>query len=427
MVSTAFRVCLGFRIWQYLSADKVLNLNASRFHSLSRKRHGGVALLLKSTCVCRVPSPPNETPVFAEINPQRCNRRGKTGLRLFCSMSGEPVRKKLAQSDNMRIGTHNGTFHCDEVLACYMLKILPEYKDADIVRSRDEEILGQCNIVVDVGGVYNPAKHRYDHHQRDFKDNMNSLDSKYPWVTKLSSAGLVYFHFGHKIIAKILGKTPGSDLVEAVYKKVYENFMEEIDAIDNGISVSDERPRYLVTTNLSSRVSHLNPTWNEDSYVDIDARFHKALELVGVEFQDRVKYFAESWWPAREIVKNAMEKRMDVDSSGEIIEFKQGGCPWKDHVFALEEELNLGPKIKFVLFSDQSGNWRVQCVSVRSGSFVNRISLLEEWRGLRDDKLSEVSGIPDCIFVHASGFIGGNKTRKGVLQLARQTLQKTIL
>ena len=34
-----------------------------------------------------------------------------------------------------KIGTHNGTFHCDEVLACFMLKQLPHYKDAEIVRS----------------------------------------------------------------------------------------------------------------------------------------------------------------------------------------------------------------------------------------------------------------------------------------------------
>ena len=32
------------------------------------------------------------------------------------------------------IGTHDGKFHCDEVLACSMLKLLPEYKDAEIVR-----------------------------------------------------------------------------------------------------------------------------------------------------------------------------------------------------------------------------------------------------------------------------------------------------
>lgn len=27
-----------------------------------------------------------------------------------------------------RIGTHNGTFHCDEALACALLRLLPEYQ-----------------------------------------------------------------------------------------------------------------------------------------------------------------------------------------------------------------------------------------------------------------------------------------------------------
>ena len=52
-----------------------------------------------------------------------------------------------------------------------------------------------------------------------------------------------------------------------------------------------------------------------------------------------------------------------------------------------------------------------------------RLSLLEEWRGIRDDELSTLSGIPGCIFVHASGFIGGNQTCEGVLEMARRTLQ----
>lgn len=35
----------------------------------------------------------------------------------------------------IKIGTHNGTFHCDEVLACTMLKFVnPEYSTAEIVR-----------------------------------------------------------------------------------------------------------------------------------------------------------------------------------------------------------------------------------------------------------------------------------------------------
>jgi hypothetical protein len=79
-------------------------------------------------------------------------------------MATEPLTKK--QNSRKTIGTHSGTFHCDEVLACCMLKQLPEYGDAEIIRTRDENVLKTCDIVVDVGGKYEPASHRYDHHQR---------------------------------------------------------------------------------------------------------------------------------------------------------------------------------------------------------------------------------------------------------------------
>lgn len=51
-----------------------------------------------------------------------------------------------------------------------------------------------------------------------------------------------------------------------------------------------------------------------------------------------------------------------------------------------------------------------------------RLSLPEDWRGLRDNVLSEKAGIPDCVFVHASGFIGGNQTYEGALAMARKAL-----
>jgi len=47
--------------------------------------------------------------------------------------------------------------------------------------------------------------------------------------------------------------------------QMYESFVEEIDAIDNGIDQFDGEKRYKITTTLSSRVAHLNPKWNEES------------------------------------------------------------------------------------------------------------------------------------------------------------------
>lgn len=40
------------------------------------------------------------------------------------------------------------------------------------------------------------------------------------------------------------------------------------------------------------------------------------------------------------------------------------------------------------------------------------------WRGLRDAALVEASGITGASFVHAAGFIGGNATKEGVVEMA---------
>lgn len=322
----------------------------------------------------------------------------------------------------MKIGTHNGSFHCDEVLACFLLKQLPTYKDAEIIRTRDQKVLDTCDIVVDVGGIFDPSKNRYDHHQKTFTETMKSLLPTKKWTTKLSSAGLVYCHFGKDIVASILEKLLTDPITETIFDKVYEHFVEEIDAIDNGVNQFDGEPRYQITTTLSNRVRNLNPNWNEEN-ADEMVCFLKAMRVVGEEFMDRVLYYKKAWLPARQLVVDAIEKRKETDPSGEIMVLSSGGCPWRDHLFDIEQEQNISPPIKFVIYADSNGNWRVQCVPVRIGSFENRLSLLSEWQGVRDDALSKLSGIPGCIFVHASGFIGGNKTFEGAMEMARKTMK----
>jgi len=62
----------------------------------------------------------------------------------------------------------------------------------------------------------------------------------------------------------------------------------------------------------------------------------------------------------------------------------------------------------YVIYTDETaGNYRIQAVPVSPESFESRKALPEAWRGLRDDELSKATGIEGGIFVHASGFIGG--------------------
>ena len=72
---------------------------------------------------------------------------------------------------------------------------------------------------------------------------------------------------------------------------------------------------------------------------------------------------------------------------------------------------------------DRSKHWRVQAVAVAPDRFESRKPLAPQWRGLRDDELSTAAGIPGCVFVHMSGFIGGNQTYDGALAMARASLK----
>ncbi|KAI8925599.1 metal-dependent protein hydrolase [Entophlyctis helioformis] len=321
------------------------------------------------------------------------------------------------------IVTHSGSFHADESLAVFMLKLLPEYKDASVVRTRDAEVIKTGDIVVDVGGVYDPATHRYDHHQREFTDTFDK-----DHAIRLSSAGLVYKHFGKRVIRTILGWDVGHDAqVDQLFIKIYDDLIQGFDGVDNGVLQYpvDLKPAYKETTSISHRVASLNPWWNQPSTdEDLNTRFLKAVEMAGAELLEKVQYLGLSWLPARKIVEDAMASRKDIDESGRILVLDQF-CPWKGHLEAFEEELKLkdADKPYYVIYEDSSKQWRIQAVPVTPSSFASRKPLPEPWMGLRDEALSTLSGIDGCVFVHASGFIGGNKTKDGALKMAKKALQ----
>ena len=62
------------------------------------------------------------------------------------------------------IVTHNGNFHADDVFSIAAFKlILPSFR---LIRTRDSELIAKADIVLDVGGEYDPDSDRFDHHQR---------------------------------------------------------------------------------------------------------------------------------------------------------------------------------------------------------------------------------------------------------------------
>lgn len=159
----------------------------------------------------------------------------------------------------------------------------------------------------------------------------------------------------------------------------------------------------------------------QEDVKDMDVRFGKAMETAGSEFLDMANYYVQAWMPARGLVKKALDEREKVDASGQIVVFNSG-CPWKEHLFQLEKEAGLAKPLLYVLYPDNANKWRIQCVPARPDSFECRKALPERWCGVRDDALSELTGVPGCIFVHANGFIGGAQTYESALKLAQMSI-----
>src|SRR3990167_2930192 len=78
------------------------------------------------------------------------------------------------ESVKRSFATHDGSFHADEVTACAFL-ILYNFIDKDkIHRTRDPIEINNCEYVCDVGGIYDPKHKRFDHHQKEYKEELSS-------------------------------------------------------------------------------------------------------------------------------------------------------------------------------------------------------------------------------------------------------------
>jgi uncharacterized UPF0160 family protein len=326
-----------------------------------------------------------------------------------------------------------------------MLRLLPDYQSAPLVRTRDQAVLGTCHTVVDVGGEYDASKNRYDHHQRTFNTTFPAHQ------TKLSSAGLVYMHFGKAIIVQHAKLPIDHPDVALLYEKLYDDFVEAVDANDNGISKYDSNrldeagiekkfsDSGVTLASLVGDMNHedpLNPNATskstpEQPQAEEDYRFGQASTMMGMAFLRKLHGAVTAWLPARAIVKEAFAARGKNHPSGRLMVLPRAGIPWKEHLYKIEEAEGLkdDQKLWYVLYPEKEepgSKWRIQAVSKSFSSFENRKGLPESWRGMRDAELDQVLG-PDveggAVFVHASGFIGGHKTETGARAMAAKALK----
>jgi len=74
------------------------------------------------------------------------------------------------------------------------------------------------------------------------------------------------------------------ETLEDIYQRLYKGLFLELDAVDNGVNIADAT-NYNISTDLSSRVGHLNLPWNAPTDIGLSQhiQFKKALPLAEAE------------------------------------------------------------------------------------------------------------------------------------------------
>lgn len=265
-------------------------------------------------------------------------------------------------NDQIRVVTHDGIFHADELLACAALSIAYGRDNVVIVRSRHSKVLEVATNdkdmwVIDVGNSYDPKMLNFDHHMRDF-DVTNSFGNK------LSSFGM--------IVEELLRRDFFTEVKESLLK-----FSNKVDMLDNGVQKAEDL----------SFLSVLN------SYSDNEViNFYAALEVAMTYLRSLINQ-----WKEEVTINERLEK---------AIQIRRNGIVASEEFIPVDERLNALEDVKLVVYKSKAGTFNIQSVNVgETKDFSVRCPSPEAWRGLRDDELIRASGGLPLTFCHVGGFL----------------------
>lgn len=270
------------------------------------------------------------------------------------------------------LGTHDGSFHADEVTACALLLLFNLIDQDKIIRTRDIDLLMRCEFVCDVGGVYDPKEKLFDHHQVDYQGPM-------------SSAGM------------ILRYLEESDVITHKEKEFLDRtIIIGVDAHDNGRELHESG-----VSTYSHVISNFNPVDHDADPKAQDAAFFHALAFAKGHF-DRVWQRYQYMQSCRQTIaeKMAQQSRYMVFDKN---------IPWLEIFFELGGERH---PAQFIIMPS-GHHWKLRGIppSLREKMKV-RLPMPIHWAGLLEDDLRKITGIPGAVFCHKGRFISVWETRE---------------
>lgn len=293
---------------------------------------------------------------------------------------------------NKVLVTHDSNFHTDDVFAVATLRLI-HGQHLVVKRTRDVEAIELADIVLDVGGIYEPDKDRFDHHQ---PGGAGERRSGVPYA----SVGLVWKKYGPQLCANNI------DISDIVDRKL----IAPIDAWDNGVSIATPHQEGVQPFTISMVVIAMNPTWREEAeYV---TPFYKAVAFAEDVLRREIAH-ASATVAAKTSVLGAYDR-----SGDKRILMLQEAYPWFDAVKDM-------PEVLFVIAPRRSdGTWSAKVVS-KDGEFEGRTHFPEEWAGKEGAAMQVASGVDDALFCHRTCLMAYAKSQAGAISLVRKALDTT--
>jgi uncharacterized UPF0160 family protein len=276
----------------------------------------------------------------------------------------------------MLLATHSGPFHCDDVFACALLRC---FFDPELtwIRTRDLARIAAADIAIDVGGEYDPARRRFDHHQRDY-------------TGQLSSAGMVLEWLSSE-----------RHIDGALATKLREQYVDYIDAVDNGRRKPDE-----AIPCLPSVVGALCE--QAETHAEFDARYAEAVQVC-IGILNGMRQAELRTEQARAEVASAMAR---ATAAGTRVLTFDRHLKWKRAYF---EQGGAEHPTDYALFPDGE-RWQLVAIPPAHESFDKKRPLPAAWAGLVDEALCQVIGVPGAKFCHKNLFIAVFESRESALQ-----------
>jgi len=288
----------------------------------------------------------------------------------------------------MKIVTHNDRFHADDVCAMATLKILFGDKITEVIRTRDESVIQNADIVFDVGNIYNPDTNRFDHHQTA---GAGKRENGIPYA----SFGLVWKKIGKELCGS-------QEVADALDKKI----VQVIDAGDNGFSLCSYLLPDIKEYGIHNICNSFGSTWKEQD--EYDTAFFEVVKMIEQIIRREIKV-AQDKFEALPHIQKAYQ-----DTQDKRIVILDEYYPWQDVL----------PQYADVLFvispSKDKTQWRVNTIQE---NFVSKKDFPKEWAGLRTQELQNISGVQDALFCHRNLFLAVAQSKEGSIALAKIALE----